>query len=384
MAAVSDAVKDLTTCLDRLCAADPAQLGDPEAIQALHRQLERLAATTARADAAFDAGRAWEADGTRSAAAWLAVRCHLPVATARRGVQLGRALRHMAAVEKAWLAGDIGEAHVVAFAAARTPETAADFERDEAMLVKQACGLRYHHFARALAYWRQMADPDGADDDAEIQRRNRRLHLSQTFGGAWLLDGVFEAVDGAIVAKALAGIDSELFAADWAEAKACVGDGVCAADLTRTPAQRRADALVDMARRAGSVPTGSRLPEPLFTVMVGYETFAGRICELANGSVVAPGALVHWLDQAWVERVVFDGPDRIRNVGVRRRIFSGATRRVVEVRDRECYSEYCDVPAEDCQIDHVLPWSAGGPTTDDNGRAACGFHNRARHRPRPP
>jgi hypothetical protein len=50
------------------------------------------------------------------------------------------------------------------------------------------------------------------------------------------------------------------------------------------------------------------------------------------------------------------------------------------VRDRECFHELCDVPAEDCQIDHVEPWSAGGPTTEDNGRPACGFHHRARHR----
>src|SRR5439155_8055526 len=168
-------------------------------------------------------------------------------------------------------------------------------------------------------------------------------------------------------------IDDELFGADWAQAKARVGEGVSGADLARTPAQRRADALVEMARRAGSVPAGARMPEPLFSVLVGYETFAGRICELADGTVVAPGALVGWLGEGWVERVVFDGPDRVRNVGVGRRIFAGATRRAVEVRDRECFHELCEVPAQDCEIDHVLPWSAGGPTGEDNGRPACGF-----------
>jgi hypothetical protein len=56
-----------------------------------------------------------------------------------------------------------------------------------------------------------------------------------------------------------------------------------------------------------------------------------------------------------VERVVVDGPDRIRNVGLRRRMFTGATRRAVEVRDRECFHEFCDEPAGDCHIDHVEP-----------------------------
>ncbi|MGI8982995.1 MAG: hypothetical protein ACR2HM_00420, partial [Acidimicrobiales bacterium] len=145
------------------------------------------------------------------------------------------------------------------------------------------------------------------------------------------------------------------FEADWAEARQRVGERVCVGDLARTPAQRRADALVEMARRSMAMPAGARIPEPLFTVLVGYETFAGRICELACGAVVAPGSLVRWLDSAWVERVVFDGPSRVKDVGVRQRLFTGATRRAVEVRDRECFHPFCDAPAERCQIDHAQP-----------------------------
>jgi hypothetical protein len=159
------------------------------------------------------------------------------------------------------------------------------------------------------------------------------------------------------------------------------GDGVRAADLARTPAQRRADALVEMARRAGAVAAGSRLPEPLVTVLVGYETFAGRVCELAGGTAVTPGALLPWLSSAWVERVVFDGPDRVKGVCVRRRLLAGATRRAVELRDRTCYSEYCDVAAQDCEIDHALAYGAGGATAEGNGRPACAYHHRLRHRP---
>ncbi|MGH9263641.1 MAG: DUF222 domain-containing protein [Acidimicrobiales bacterium] len=384
MAVVVDATTELLAAVDALGAADPAALADGETIQALHRQLERLNAVVTRATAAFDAGRAWEDEGARSASSWIAVRCNQPVASARRRVQLGRALRHMPAVEAAWLAGDVGEAHVALLAGARTPATAEAFARDQEWLVTQARALPYRHFARALAYWRQLADPDGAEASAEAAHRARRLHLSQTFGGAWALDGRFDPVNGSILAGVLGRIEKELFEADWAEAKERVGDGVGVADLARTPAQRRADALVEMARRAEAMPAGARLPEPLFSVLVGYEIFAGRICELADGTVVAPGALVPWLDQAWVERVVFEGPDRVKNVGVRRRIFTGATRRAVEVRDRECFDEFCDRPAEECQVDHVQPWVAGGLTVDTNGRVACGYHNRRRHQLRGP
>ena len=252
------------------------------------------------------------------------------------------------------------------------------------MLVDQAKALPHRHFLRALAYWSQHADPDGAEDKAAAQHRARRVHLSCGFEGNWFLDGVLDPISGDIVSRALKSIEEELFAADWAEAKSRVGEGVCGADLSRTPAQRRADALVEMARKAMAMPAGARLPEPLFTVLVGYETFKGRICELASGKVVSPGSLIPWLDEAWVERVVFDGPDRVMNVSPRRRLFTGATRRSVEVRDRECFHPLCDATVEDCEVDHVQPWAVGGLTVDENGRLACAFHNRLRHQPRPP
>jgi hypothetical protein len=158
-----------------------------------------------------------------------------------------------------------------------------------------------------------------------------------------------------------------------------VGVDANVAHLGRTAAQRRADALVEMARRAMAAPVDARRPEPLFTVLVGYETFHGRICELADGTVVAPGMLLPWLDGAKVERIVFDGPSRVIDVGVRRRLFEGATRRVIEVRDRECFHPLCDEPVDQCQADHVLPYAEGGATVQDNGRLACGPHNRLRN-----
>jgi hypothetical protein len=377
------AIEELTAALGALCAEDPAVLGDAETVVALHRELERLRAVTTRAVAAFDAGRAWEAEGARTASAWLAAGCRMPVESARRRVRLGRALRHMPGAEAAWLAGEVGEAQVRLLAGVRTPGTAACFARDEEMLVGQARKLSYRAFARCVAYWAQLADPESTDASAEARYAARRLHLSPTFDGSWALDGLLDPISGAVVAKALGAIEKELFEAYWAQAKAVHGEDVRLSHLARTPAQRRADALVEMARRAMALPAGSRLPEPLFSVLVGYETFAGRVCELADRQVVAPADLARWLGEAWVERVVFDGPGRIRDVGVRRRIFAGASRRAVELRDKECFHPTCEEPAEECEIDHVQPWAAGGATTEANGRVACAFHNRQRHRAPP-
>jgi len=217
-------VDELTAAVDKLVAMDPAVLADGEAVVGLHRQLERVTAAVTRATGSFDASAAWEPDGARTTAAWLATRCRMPQSTARRRVRLARALRHLPTAETAWLAGEIGEAQVNLLAGARTPGTAEALARDEAMLVGEARRLRFASFARVLAYWGLHAD----------------------------------------------------------------------------------------------------------------------------------------------------------HVGVARRLFSGATRRAVEIRDRECFHEFCDTPASECDIDHVQPWAAGGPTTQENGRPACGFHNRAR------
>jgi hypothetical protein len=193
-----------------------------------------------------------------------------------------------------------------------------------------------------------------------------------------------DSIAGTIVSDTLHAIEKELFEADWAAARDRLGREPTIYELDRTPAQRRADARVEMATRARTAPRDGRRPAPLLSILIGYETFAGRVCELAGGTVVTPGSLVPWLDEAYVERVVFDGPSRVIDVGAQRRLFDGATRRAIEVRDRgRCYHPDCDA-TDDLQVDHVQPWSAGGPTIQSNGRLACGHHNRGRNGRSPP
>lgn len=78
-----------------------------------------------------------------------------------------------------------------------------------------------------------------------------------------------------------------------------------------------------------------------------------------------------------VERIVFDGPSRVIDVGVRTRVFTGGLRRAVEVRDRHCAFPGCEIP-EQCQVDHIIEWANGGPTSQENGRLLCPAHNRQR------
>jgi hypothetical protein len=179
-------------------------------------------------------------------------------------------------------------------------------------------------------------------------------------------------------------LEQQLFLDDWKAARAEWGDDVTADHLRRTSTQRHADALVEMATRSATMPAGGRRPAPLVTVLVGYETFSGRICELASGQVLTPGEVAALLDDAVIERVVFDGPSRVIDVG-QARLFTGALRRAIQVRDQTCTHDGCHVPAARCEIDHVQPAAVGGLTAQDNGRLRCPFHHRQRHRsPRSP
>ena len=108
------------------------------------------------------------------------------------------------------------------------------------------------------------------------------------------------------------------------------------------------------------------------------------MCELADGTIVAPSALAELLGGADIERIVFNGGSRVIDVGRRTRFFTGALRRAIQVRDRHCTWPGCDTPAERCEIDHIVPYEDGGTTTQDNGRLRCPYHHHLGHRHRPP
>ncbi len=379
---------DFAGALEALVASGAQNYGDCASIEELHRHLSRFESFVTEATASFEAGEQWAADGAKTASAWIATRCRLPRSAARRRVRLGRALRHLPECAEAWREGAIGVDQARAIASARRHRTEASMERDEGMLVSQAAQMGFEDFYRALSYWKQLADPDGAEAADEDRKAARNVFLEASFTGMWLGQMTLDPVSGTIVAGELNRLEHDMFEADCAEAKERLGRTARLDELARTSAQRRADALVEMATRSRSAPSDGIRPAPLFSVFVGYETLHGRICELENGTVLTPAALTPWLDAAYFERAIFSLGTRV-DVSVRARLFTGGTRRALELRDRMCTHPYCYEPAENCQGDHIEPWAEGGPTTQENGRLLCGFHNRLRNqrqqvRQRPP
>ena len=375
---------DFAEALSALVSSGAENYRDGASMEVLHHELARFEAFVTEATAAFEASGEWAADGAKTASAWIATRCRVPRGAARKRARLGRTLRHLPRCAEAWREGRIGADQARAIAAARRHRTEASMARDEEMLVAQASEMGFEDFYRALSYWKQLADPEGADAAEEDRKAARNVYLEASFTGMWLGQMTLDPISGSIVSGELHRLEHELFEADCAEAKQRLGRTPRIDELARDGGQRRADALVEMATRSSTAPADGIRPAPLFSVLVGYEALHGRICELENGTVVAPSSLPPWMDSAYFERAIFSLGTRV-DVSVRARLFTGGTRRAIELRDRICTHPYCYEPAETCEADHIEPYAVGGPTTQENGRLLCGFHNRLRNqRQRPP
>jgi hypothetical protein len=377
-------VETVGQSIGALCTLDPFTFSDPDSLVGLQRASARLDYAKTVAFGEFAASGEWALVGASSPVAWAVTRLHLPKPEGHRLFRRAKALAHLALAAEAFAAGDIGAAQFDALAKVRTFATEEAMARDEAMLVGFAKELKYQPFCVALATWAQRVDPDGAED-AEFERRARRdVYLAQSISGMYLGAMTLDPVSGATIYAELKRLEEQLFEEDWAEATERFGSAPQLHDLQRTSAQRRADAMVEMAKRSLATPAGARRPDAHITFVASYDTIRQEICRIQGGPVVTPGTILRHLDAATFELIVF-GSGKRAECSPTQRFFTGATRRIIEVRDQACTHAYCDLPAEHCQIDHIVPYSKGGLTEQDNGQVHCGFHNRLRnHELKPP
>jgi hypothetical protein len=393
----------LAGAIDELFEQCPGAFADGQSVLDLLTGKARLEAFLAEAVAGFEATEEWRLSGACSARAWLMAEARLSEKEAGTHLRRGRALATMPHTREAFEQGSITGNHVDGLVPLATGRTAEALVRDEHVLIEAATRCSHERFTQFVEEWKQVVDPDGTDEAAERRKARRAVTLSESIGGMWFGSMTLDPVLGTIVFNELKRLERQLFAEEWAGARRRLGREPTTADLTRTPGQRRADALGVMARRSRTAPADGRKPEPLFTVLVNDEAIYGRLCRLAGGTVVPPGHLSPWLEDADIERaeyplVKMGATATMRTVDARSfeqavtrpiarvecpptdRFFTGATRRAIQVRDRICSHPSCDLPASWCEVDHIRPYSEGGATTQENGRLLCGKHNRMRNR----
>jgi hypothetical protein len=376
MFATQGVLDEVEAALDRLNGADPSTrsvTATEEAVLRLERIKAKLAAAEATLCREYQTSLEWKAKGALHPSGVVAATHRIPSKACRRPFTIARKLAELPALLEALAAGQITVVQRDRILAVDNPRVHAAFVADHAEMVDWATQQPWGIFCARLQWWLFQQDPDGKDPGVET----RGLDCSQTWRDRWVLNGELDAVAGTIFANELQRLERGLFEQDWAEARDRHGRDPEPRELARTPRQRRADALVLMAERSATGPEDNRRGTILFSAVLGSEAL-WRTCQLTNGVQLTPGQLTPYLDdRARFETILLD--PEMRNISAsKRRLYRGALRRMVLVLTGGCFHPYCDKPPSECEADHQVPHSKGGPTTFVNGQGACDGHNAAK------
>jgi hypothetical protein len=337
-----------------------------EDLVGMRRQIDQIEAEFMRRLRHFDHTQAYSPSGALSAASWLRWKCRLASSTAADRVRVARRLEDLPQTSQAFAEGEIN-LQQVAVIARTVEEVGAEVARDaEPILLEAARTLDAAQLRQVTGHLRHCIDPDGSLEQHKHNQDRRRLHLSQTLDGLFVLDGLLDPEGGAMLQTALNALMPPP-----------------ASDDQRTAAQRRADALVELAERQlsrGDLPqVGGRKPH--LSVMVGLDTLLqkpgsdGGELEWARGSVLPSETLRRLACDCALTPIIVDSDGRTVGVGSTKRLFSGPKRRALHHRDRFCRFPSCDRPADWSEGHHIRHWLDGGSDDLENGLLLCKRHH---------
>jgi len=316
----------------------------------------------------FDKGGGYAATAALTAKAWLRWKCNFSPSAAADRVAVSRELERLPQATEAFADGDFSYAHAAMIA--RTAEKlGGKMESNaETILVAAAKELdlaRLHVVAIKL---RHFMDPDSVREEANESHERRFLSLSQTLDGVFYLNGRLDAEGGATLQTALNALS-----------------GPPTPDDKRTPRQRRADSLVELAHQkldSGTLPeVGGQRPH--LAVTVSMATLANQ-----PGS---PAADLEWAQpipaetarrlacDAAVTPIFLGSESNQPRADQTTRLISGSQRKALVVRDKGCRFPGCDRPADWTDAHHIKHWADGGETVMDNLVLLCRRHHRMVH-----
>jgi hypothetical protein len=308
-------------------------------------------------------------DHNLSTTRWLGLHCQMSSAEASGTLKTARALAHMPSVVNRAVSGEIPQRSVQLLAQARDryPD---EFTLHEGVFADTATYLTVKDLRRAIGHWEQQVNYDQALTDIKKLDQLRSFHHSQTYEGLWATKGTFSPEGGHIIKQAVDAI--------------CDPKSLDAGEL-RSPAQRRADAMVDICvlylnhdtTRATS--SGQR---PHVTVTVDYEILSGRLKQLPeiDGAPVTPDTMRRITCDAGIIPMVLGSVGEPLDVGRRTRTIPTAIRRALEQMYNGCTWAGCNAPQSWCDAHHIIHWADGGDTSLPNLTILCRKHHTATHR----
>jgi Domain of unknown function (DUF222)/HNH endonuclease len=355
------------------------------------------------------AGGAEDGVPAGSTAGWLRNRLRLSAGAAHSLVRTARALFRgpLTNTAQALVDGEVSLAHAQVLAHGTHELPAHVAAEAEPVLLDAARRLDPPRLRQAITHLRLVADPDGADAQAERQHQRRGLWLAATWEGMVALQGLLDPEAGQTLAAALEPLARPATAQD-----------------DRSGSQRRADALAELARRhleGGRLPqSGGVRPQLLVTVDlasllgphpgVGGETggpwpLEPEACRrlACDGAVTrvlvtrqppgpggdgghhpdlgGEGSLAAQLQVAATRLppTLGGAPSQPLEVGRTTRVVNAGQRNALVVRDRGCAFPGCERPPAWCEAHHLVHWLHGGPTDLPNLALVCRAHHRAVH-----
>src|SRR5262249_6604360 len=185
---------------------------------------------------------------------WLQENLHLTHNAAYSQIRTARHLQHLPRTYAALRQGEISwqQVSVICRAMEEVTKTRLNPAEVESELLAAAQSMDP---LTLLRHWQQMryqGDQEAGLEAEQEQHRRRWLQLSETWKGSYRLEGELDSEGGGVLKTALQGLMK-------AQPR----------DDERTPAQRRADAVVEMARRcldAGDLPEQGGEKPPLMLV----------------------------------------------------------------------------------------------------------------------
>lgn len=321
----------------------------------------------------FDLMVEWDGDiALAGEAAEAEVRAALHLTRSAAATELGMALGLRKRLPRVWQAlvtGDIDlrRARVIVEGTGHLPEETARRVVDEVIeAAKRLTTGQLHALIRRVNV---QADPEEAARRYGQAVDGRRVIAEPTVDGTANLLGLDLPSDR--VAAAISRI-TEL-------ARSLRREGE-----NRTIDQLRADVLLDLLEGNSDAGRAGKGTVDLHVDLTTLTRLSEDPGELAGfGPVIADIARQVTEQQqgsTWRWTVTDPETGLVTHHGTTRRRPTAGQRRLVETRNPTCIFPGCRMPASNCDLDHRIPWSEGGPTSVDHLDPLCRHDHVIRHR----